>query len=140
MCIYKKCHIYMYFLRKIIFHFPSKEKISYFPAKKYHFSSERKIIFQLNDFWKDHLFGAFEENISYFHVFFWERSSCISCKNKLIFSGKINTIFPDNTRKVKLQRNFFWKTIFSEHLEKENMVFGAVSQLSIFLSFFSFSF
>ena len=37
--IYRKHHISMYFLRKIIFHFSSEEKISYFRVKKkYHFS------------------------------------------------------------------------------------------------------
>ena len=44
----------------------------------------------------------------------------------MIFSGKRNIIFPDNTRKIIFQRDFFGKTIFSEHLEKENMVFRAV--------------
>ena len=54
----------MYLLRKIIFHFLSKEKISYFPGKKYHLSRyTRRIIFQGNFFWKDHVLGAFEENI-----------------------------------------------------------------------------
>ena len=62
--IYRKYHISMYFFRKIIFHFPSKEKNN-------------------------------------------------------IFSGKKNT---DNTRKIIFQCNFFGKTIFSEHFEKENMV------------------
>ena len=45
----------------------------------------------------------------------------------MIFSGKRNIIFPDNTRKIIFQREFFWKTIFSEHLEKENVVFCAVN-------------
>ena len=27
----------------------------------------------------------------------------------MIFSGKINFIFPDNTRKIIFQREFFWK-------------------------------
>ena len=44
----------------------------------------------------------------------------------MIFSGKINIILPDNTKKITFQRNFFRKTIFSEYLEKENMVFRAV--------------
>ena len=35
-------------------------------------------------------------------------------------------IFPDNTRKIIFQCDFFGKTIFSKHLEKENMVFRAV--------------
>ena len=40
--------------------------------------------------------------------------------------GKNNTIFPDNTRKIILQCDFFGKTTFSEHLEKENTVFRVV--------------
>ena len=54
---------------------------------------------------------------------------CISLSaqgKKIIFSGKENIIFPDNTRKIIFQRNFFGKTIFSGRLEKENMVFRAV--------------
>ena len=44
------------------------------------------------------------------------------------FRGK-NSIFPDNTRKIMFQRNFFGKTIFSGRPEKENMVFRAVLQV-----------
>ena len=54
---------------------------------------------------------------------------CISISaqgKKIIFSGKGNIIFPDNTRKIIFQRNFFGKTIFSGRLEKEHMVFCAV--------------
>ena len=59
--------------------------------------------------------------------FFWERSSFIfRIKNKIIFSGKRIIIFPDYTRKIIFQCNFFGKIIFSDHLEKENMVFCAV--------------
>ena len=36
--IYRKYHISMYFLRKIIFHFLSNEKTSYFWVKIYHLS------------------------------------------------------------------------------------------------------
>ena len=69
--IYRKYHISMYFLRKTIFHFPSKEKISHFPEKNTIFPDNiRKIIFQRDFFWKDHLFGAFEENIIFPCIFF----------------------------------------------------------------------
>ena len=47
-------------------------------------------------------------------------------KNKIIFSGKRNIVFPDNTRKILFQCDFFGKTIFSGRLEKENMVFCPV--------------
>ena len=48
-------------------------------------------------------------------------------RKNIIFSGGKNTIFPDNTtRTIIFQREFFGKTIFSEHLEKENVAFRAV--------------
>ena len=47
----------------------------------------------------------------------------------MIFSGKGNIIFPDNTRKILFQRNFFWK-VYSEQLEKENVFFLAVIETS----------
>ena len=50
----------------------------------------------------------------------------LSLKNKVIFSGKRNFTFPDNTRKTIFHCNVFGKTIFSKDLEKENMVFCAV--------------
>ena len=108
--IYRKYHISMYFLRKIIFYFPSKEKI-YFAEKNTIFpDNTRNIIFQRDFFWQYYLFRAFEENIV-FPCIFWERSSFIfRLKNKAIFSGKINTIFPDITaRKIIFQCYFFWK-------------------------------
>ena len=48
-------------------------------------------------------------------------------KNKIIFSGKRNIIFPDNTRKIIFQCDLFGKTMFSKHLEKENIIFRASS-------------
>ena len=91
--------------------------------KKYHIT--RKIIFS----------AIFLERPSFqniwrkYHIsmcFFWEKSSFIvRLMNKIIFSGKKNH-FPDNTRKIIFQRKSFGKTIFSEHLEKENMVSRAV--------------
>ena len=44
-----------------------------------------------------------------------------------MFWGKGNFIFPDNTRKIMFQRNFFGETIFSGRPEQENMVFRAVT-------------
>ena len=70
---------------------------------------KRKIIFQCNFFGKT-LFSEHLKNISYFHVFFWERSSFIfRLKNNIIFSEKRNIIFPDDTRKIIFQCDFFWK-------------------------------
>ena len=64
--------------------------------------------------------------MSYFQIFFEKDHVSFCVKNKIIFSGKRNIIFPDNTRKIIFQCDFFGKTIFSKHLEKENMVFHAV--------------
>ena len=74
------------------------------------------------------IFSERLKKISYFLVFFWERSSFIfRLRGKIIFSGERNIIFPNNTRKIIFQRDFFGKTILSGRLEKENMVFRAVS-------------
>ena len=73
------------------------------------------------------IFSESLKKISYFRVFFWERSFFIfRLRCKIIFLGKINMIFPDNTRKMIFQRDFFGKNIFSGRLEKEIMVFRAV--------------
>ena len=88
----------------------------------------RKIIFQCNFFGKT-IFSEHLKNISYsmFCFFFSERSSFIfRLKNKIIFSVKRNINLTDDTRKTIFQCNFFGKSIISEHLEKENMVFRAV--------------
>ena len=120
-------HVSMYFLRKTVFHFLPREKISCFREKNTSFpNNTRKIMCRHSPFWKDHLFRKFEENII-FPCIFKERSSFIfRLRCKIIFSGKRNIIFPDNTRKIIFQCNFFRKTIFSGRLEKENRVFRAV--------------
>ena len=69
---------------------------------------------------------TFEEYIK-FPCIFWERWSFISrIKNNIIFLGKRNFIFSDDTRKIIFQCNIFEKTISLEHLEKENIVYQAV--------------
>ena len=117
----------MYFLGRTVFHFLPKEKRSCFREKNTIFpDSTRKIMCRRGSFWKDHLFRRPEEKII-FSCIFQERLSFIfrlTCK--IIFSGKRNIIFPDNTRKIIFRRNFFGKTIFSGLPEKENMVFRAV--------------
>ena len=113
--IYRKYHISTRFLIKIIFfHFPPKEKISYFLEKRNTIFPDitKKIMFRREFFGKT-IFSEHLKKISYFQVFFWERSSFLLClKNKIIFSGKRNIIFPDNTRKVIFQCDFFWKYHF----------------------------
>ena len=95
----------------------------------------RKIMCWCGPFWKDHLFRGTEENII-FPCIFKERSSFIfRLRCKIIFSGKGNIIFLDNTRKIMFRRNFFGKTIFSGRPEKENMVFRAVQILAVSILF-----
>ena len=59
------------------------------------------------------------KKISYFHVFFWERTFIFRTKNKIIFSGRSSIIFLDEKRNIIFQCGIFGKTIFSEHLEKK---------------------
>ena len=129
--IYRKYHICTHFLIKInFFHFLPKEKIYFLEKRNTIFPDiTKKIMFRRKFFGKT-IFWEHLKKISYFHIFFWERSSFNLClNNKIIFLEKRNIIFPDNTRKIIFQRDFFGKTIFSKHLEKENMVFRAVSRL-----------
>ena len=75
---------------------------------------------------------------SCFHVFPGkDRLSLPAQGKKIIFSGKKNITFLDNTRKIIFQLDFFGKTIFSGRLEKENMVFRAVSSSSLIHTFFN---
>ena len=115
--VHRKYNISMYFLRKVISHFLPKGKISCFQGKNTIFpDNTRKIMYRRGPFWKDHLSEKLKK-ISYFRVFFKKliffRLTC-----KIIFSGKRNITFLDNTRKIIFQHNFFGKTIFSGRLEK----------------------
>ena len=101
------------------------QKISYFHVfiEKDHlsFSVQREdIIFSGKKYKKDHIpvqsflektiFSGYLKKISYLHILFWEISSLIFLlKKKMIFSGKRNIIFPDNTRKIIFQRCLFGK-------------------------------
>ena len=116
------------FLLKIIFHFPPKEKISYFLEKINIILPDvtKKVVFRRQFFGKT-IFSEHLKKTSHFQVFFSERSSFLLClKNENILLGKINT---DNTMKIIFQCDFSGKTIFSKHLEKEDMVFRALSLL-----------
>ena len=123
----KISYFHVFFWERSSFIFRLKNKMIFWGKRNIIFpDNTRKIIFQCKFFGKT-IFSEHLKNISYFHVFFWERSSFIfRLKNNIIFSGKRNIIFPDDTRKIIFQCDFFGKTIFSEHLEKENMVFRAV--------------
>ena len=63
---------------------------------------------------------AYLQKIPYFHAFFDENLllSFSAQKKILYFLEKINTIFPDITKKIVFRREFPGKTIFPEHLKK----------------------
>ena len=86
---YRKHHIFMYFLRKIIFNFPSEKKNLFWGKRNAIFPDDiRKIILQCNFFGKT-IFSEHLKNISYFYEFFGERSSFIfRLQNKINFSEK----------------------------------------------------
>ena len=117
----------MYFLRKVI--------AGFLPKKKYRFFGKKVPSFQIIQerscpgaapFEKTFFSGGLKK-ISYFLAFFLKKTIFYFLPNvKVIFSRKRNMIFPNNTRKIKFQRDFFGKTIFSGRLENENMVFCAV--------------
>ena len=85
------------------------------------------------------------KKISYFHVFFLERSSFIfGLKKKIIFSEKRNIIFPDNTRrkmkKDDLKKISYFHVFFCERSSlifclKNKMTFLG-KKISSFLLFF----
>ena len=144
MHIYRKYHISMQFLKKDHFSFSAYRKKIYFREKRYTIFPDitKKIIFQ-RDFLGKTLFRTFEENIIFPCIFFEkDHLFFFHLKNKIIFSGKRSIIFPDNTTWIIFQCNFIGKTIFSEHLEKKNLVFFAVlsSPDSTILSCFFFFF
>ena len=109
--------------------FSAQRKNIIFSGKnKYHLSRYyKKGLGQARISWKDHLSRTPEENIFIFpNIFLRKIIFPFVSKNKIIFSGKRNIIFSDNTRKIILQCDFFGKTMVSKHLEKENIVFRAV--------------
>ena len=118
--IYRKYHISTRFLIKIIFfHFPPKEKIYFLEKKNTIFPDITKKIMFRRQFFGKTIFSEHLKKISYFQIFFWDRSSFVLClKNKIIFSGK-KIIFPDNARKIKFQCDFFGKTIFQKIWKKK---------------------
>ena len=69
--IYRKYNLSMYFLRKAIFHFPSKEKVLYFRENRSTIVSDitKKITFQC-DFLGKTIFSKHLKKSSYFHAFF----------------------------------------------------------------------
>ena len=68
--IYKKYHISMYLLGKIIFHFPPKEKISCFLEKNTIYPDIHERSYSSATFFGKTTFLGHLKKISYFHVFF----------------------------------------------------------------------
>ena len=90
--ICRKYHISTRFLIKIIFfHFPPKEKIYFLEKKNTILPNITKKIMYRRQFFGKTNFSEHLKKISYFQIFFWDRSSFVLClKNKIIFSGKKN--------------------------------------------------
>ena len=80
-------------------------------------------------FWNDHLSRTFAENIIFPCIFL--RKIILNFPSKVIFSGKRNTICPDNTRKITLQCNFFWKDHLSRTFEKGKYGFSSSGKISV---------
>ena len=101
----------MYFLRNIIFHFPSRKNITFSRKRNAIFPDDtRKIpVFQcyfLERISFQNIWRKYHISIIYL-VIFWGTSSFIfRQKNKIIFSRKGNIIFPDDTRNVP-KHDFF---------------------------------
>ena len=117
----------MYFLRRVVFRLLPWEKRSCFREKNGIFpDNAAKIKCRRGPFWKDHLFRKLEGIIIFPCIFLRKSSFIFRLTCNIIFSGKTNIIFPDNTRKILFQCNFFGKIIISGIPEKENMVFRTV--------------
>ena len=125
---YRKHHISMYFLRNIIFHFPSVKKISCFREERnaifpYDIS---KIIFQCNFFGK----ASFRNISRIYHIsmyFFWERSSFICrLKNNITFFGEKNYHVSWWYKEDHIPVQFFWKDYLFRTFGEKNMAFCAV--------------
>ena len=123
--MYRKYHISTFFWRKIIFHFLSKKR-TYFLIIQETYSSV--IYFGII------IFSGHLKKISYFHVFFLERSSFIfRLKKKIIFSEKRNIIFPDNTRrkmkKDDLKKISYFHVFFCE---RSSLIFCLKNKMTFF--------
>ena len=99
----------------------------FLPRKKYHAFGKKVPSFQIMQErlcpsaipFEKTIFSEHLKKISYFRVFFEKDHPSFSVWGKIIFSGKRNIIFPDDTKKFTFQRELFGKTIFSGRLEKE---------------------
>ena len=130
----RKYHVSVYFLRRVI---PPSFSVQ---GKNTMLQGKKILSFQIVQkrscpgtiLIEKTIFSEHLMKISYFCVFFLRKIIFhFPFGGKIIFLGNRNIIFPDNTRKIKFQRNFFGKTIFSGRLEKESMVFRRVQHVSL---------
>ena len=113
---------------------PSKEKIFFWEKRNTIFPDiTKKIIFRCDIFGKTIFSYHLKE--TYFHVFFWERSSFVICLKNKIFSLKRTIVFPYKSRRIIFQCIFFGKTIF-RNIWRKKISFFAVLVAFIFLSIF----
>ena len=145
-CIFYICNVYTYIQKISYFHaFLEKDRVPFsvqrkniiFSRKKNNIfpDNTRKIIFNGICFLGRLTFRVIWREYNISMNFFWEKLSFIfRLKNKIIFWGKRNIIFPDSaTRNIIFQCNIFGNAIFSEHLKK-------VSYFRVFFFFFFFFF
>ena len=88
--IYRKYHISMYFLIKVIFfHFPFKKYIWFYLEKRNTIFPDitKKIMFK-HDFFGKIIFSEHLKKTSYFKLCFSERSSFLLCLKNKIFGKK----------------------------------------------------
>ena len=138
--IYRKYQISMYFLRKIIFHFQSKEKISYFRVKQipsFQIIQERSYssaIFlerpSFQNIWRKYRICMYFLRSMFFHFLSKEKISYFRVKklssfqiiqersySSVIFFGK--TIFWEHLKKISYFHVFFLRKIIFHFLSKE---------------------
>ena len=132
----RKYHFPMRFLIKtIFFHFRPKEKKIFSGRKKYHLSRYyKKDHVQVRFFWKDHLFRTFEKSII-FPGIFWEKSSFLSClKNKIIFLGKRNILFPLIIQERSCSSEIFLERPSFQNIWKKKICFFVQCDTNLFSS------
>ena len=94
-CVHRKYHFSMYFLRRVISHFLPKKKNIYFREKIPSFQTIQGGSCPSATLFEKTIFSESLKKI-YFRVFFLEESSFIfHLRCKMIFSGKGNIIFPE---------------------------------------------
>ena len=117
--VQRKCHISIYFLGRTSPHFVPKEKICFQEKDAIFPDNTKNIMCRHGPFWKVHLFRKFEENIIFPCIFFRKIIFVFCLRYKIIFLGKRNILFPDNTRKIIFQSNFLERLSFQNVWKKK---------------------